>query len=257
MNWYQRWIIYKTIVVKEIKRTFRVWSQTLLPPMITSALYFMIFGHIIGQRVGTIDGYSYTQYIAPGLIMLFIINTSYSATISSFFIAKFQRSIEELLVAPVSEALLVLGYVSGGIVRGFLVGILVFIVAFFFTHLHMHELWVVLLVGLMSSSLFSLVGIINGIFAKKFDDIAIIPTFVLTPMTYLGGVFYSLKMLPHYAYYISLFNPIVYIVEAFRYGFLGVAHHYYIEALLLILMINVGLFLIAWSLLKKGVGLRA
>lgn len=256
MNPQQRWIAFKTIVNQEVYRTIRLWSQTLLPPAITTILYFVIFGRVIGSRVGQMGGYEYIQYIAPGLIMMNIITSSYASAVGSFYSAKFQRSIEEILVSPMSNAAILLGYMSGGILRGILVGIVVTIIALFFAHLQIYSYWNVILVTIFSAAIFSLAGIINAIFAKSFDDISIIPTFVLTPLTYLGGVFYSITLLPHAWQYISLANPIVYIVDNFRYGFLGISASHVVIAYVIMACFLAALFTVAFYMVKKGVGLR-
>ncbi len=251
-----QWIAFKTIVRREMRRVVRIWAQTLFPPVVTTTLYFVIFGGVIGRHVGEIQGYPYITFIAPGLIMLSIINNSYSATVSAFFSAKFQRSIEELLVSPVWNSVILIGYMMGGIFRGVLIGIIVAIIASFFTTLGMYSFISVVVVAMFSSAIFSLGGLINAIYAKSFDDISIIPTFVLTPLTYLGGVFYSIKMLPPVWQYISMVNPIVYIVDAFRYGFLGIdGLHVWFSFLAMFAFIII-LFFIALYLIAKGQGLR-
>ena len=190
------WTAFKTIVFKEVTRFMRIWVQTILPPAITMTLYFIIFGHLIGPRIGQMGGFRYIQYIAPGLIMMAVITNAYANVVSSFFGAKFQKHIEELLVAPIPNWIILCGYICGGMVRGILVGIVVTVVALFFTDLHLHSFAITAMVVLLTSILFSLGGLINGIFAKSFDDISIVPTFILTPLTYLGGVFYSIQLLP-------------------------------------------------------------
>jgi ABC-2 type transport system permease protein len=252
----QQWVAYQTIVIRELKRMMRIWTQTVLPPAITTVLYFLIFGQIIGTRVGAINGFNYIQYIAPGLIMMNMITSAYASAVSAFFNAKFQRNIEEILVAPVSHITIILGYMSGGVVRSLIVGAIVTIIAVFFTHLHVYSFWIILIVGVLASCIFALAGIINAILAKTFDDISIIPTFVLTPLTYLGGVFYSIKMLPSFWQYVSLGNPILYIVDNFRYGFLGITDSHTGVANLLMICFLLILFFIAFILIKKGVGLR-
>lgn len=256
MSLYKQWVAYHTIVFRELKRMLRIWTQTVLPPAITTVLYFLIFGQIIGSRLGEMGGVHYIQYIAPGLIMMNIITSAYASSVSSFFNAKFQRNIEEILVAPVSNITIILGYMSGGIVRGVVVGLIVTIIALFFTHLHVYSLVTIFLAGLLSASIFSLAGIINAILATSFDDISIIPTFVLTPLTYLGGVFYSIKLLPPVWQYISLANPIIYIVDNFRYGFLAISDSHIILSNLLMICFLLILFFISYYLVKKGVGLR-
>lgn len=250
------WVAVGTIIRKEIARFFRVWTQTILPSAITMTLYFVIFGHLIGSRIGTLEGFPYTQYIAPGLIMMAVITNSYSNVTSSFFLAKFQRSIEEILVAPIPNYLILSGFVIGSVLRGLVVGFVVTIISLFFAHLTIHHLGFMLLIVLLSALLFSLAGFVNAIFAKKFDDIAIVPTFILTPLTYLGGVFFSVNMLPEFWRIISYFNPILYMVNAFRYGILGVSDVSIATALVIIVSLIVIMFVLAIYLLDKGVGIR-
>ena len=235
----------------------RIWSQTLLPPAVTTILYFIIFGKVIGSQIGLMDGYPYIQYIAPGLIMLNIITSSFSSSVSSFYSAKFQRSIEELLVSPMSNLLILLGYMSGGVFRGLIVGFIVSLIALFFTHLHIYSLLAIIAVTILSSSIFSLAGIINGIIANSFDDISIIPTFVLTPLTYLGGVFYSITLLPSIWQTLSLVNPIVYIVNTFRYGFLGVSDSHLLFSYMIMIFFIVVLFALASYLISRSSNLRS
>ncbi len=219
----QQWVAFQTIVTKEIRRFTRIWVQTLLPPAITMSLYFVIFGALIGSRIGTMDGFSYMEFVVPGLIMMSIISNSYANVCSSFYSAKFQNNIEELLVSPVSNQVILLGYVIGGVVRGLLVATIVTIVSMFFTKLHVHNWFIMVSVVLLTATLFSLAGFINAVYANSFDDISIIPTFVLTPLTYLGGVFYSMSLLPEFWQNVSMANPILYMVNAFRYGVLGIS----------------------------------
>jgi len=256
MNKKEKWIAFSTIVGKEVGRIFRIWSQTLLPPAITTTLYFVIFGQVIGSRVGEMGGYKYIQFIAPGLIMMNIITSSYASSVSSFFGAKFQRNIEELLVSPMSNTLILLGYIAGGMARGVLVGIIVGVVALFFTHLHVHSIGSIIVVTLLTSAIFSLAGIINAVYAKSFDDIFIIPTFVLTPLTYLGGVFYSIKLLPGFWQYVSLGNPILYMVDNFRYGFLGIADSHLLLSYIIMFCFIFLLFILAYVLIGRSTGLR-
>lgn len=220
------------------------------------ALYFVIFGKLIGPRIGLMDGFSYMEYIAPGIIMMAIITNAYSNVVSSFFGAKFQRHIEEILVAPVPTVIIVGGYVFGGVVRGILVGILVTCVALFFTELRIHSLLTTLSVVILTAALFSLGGLINAIFAKKFDDISIVPTFVLTPLTYLGGVFYSIQLLPDFWRTVSLANPILYMVNAFRYGLLGVSDIDVTRAFVVIIVFVIAAFALCVALLRRGIGIR-
>src|SRR5262249_46503598 len=214
---------FNTIVLREFHRIVRIWAQTIVPPAITATLYFVIFGSLIGRRIGDMGGYTYIQYIAPGLIMMSVITNSYGNVVSSFFGAKFGKHIEELLVSPLPNWLIVAGYMAGGVLRGIIVGAVVTIITLIFTKLHIHNLLVVLSAVLLSSVVFALAGMINAVFAKNFDQITFIPTFVLTPLTYLGGVFYTIKLLPEWAQGISHGNPILYMVNAFRFGFLGVS----------------------------------
>ncbi|NUF26501.1 ABC-2 type transport system permease protein [Gilliamella bombicola] len=251
------WIALKSIWRKEVTRFLRIWVQTLIPPVITMSLYFIIFGNLIGSRVGEMGGFSYMAFIVPGLIMMSVITNSYTNVCSSFFSAKFQRNIEELLVAPVPTHILILGYVGGGVMRGILTGILVTIVSLFFVRYEVHSWLFVVCTLLFTSILFSLAGLLNAVFAKSFDDISIIPTFVLTPLTYLGGVFYSITMLPDFWQWISKINPIVYMINGFRYGFLGVTDvPLWITFSMLILFVT-GLYVVAWRLIESGRGLRS
>lgn len=247
---------FKTIVAREFNRIVRIWAQTLVPPAITALLYFIIFGSLIGRRIGDMGGYSYIQYIAPGLIMMSVITNSYGNVVSSFFGAKFGKHIEELLVSPLPNWLIVLGYVVGGVMRGIVVGAVVTIITLLFTRLHISNLFVVLTAVLLSSIVFALAGMINAIFAKNFDQITFIPTFVLTPLTYLGGVFYTVTMLPAWAQGISHANPILYMVNAFRYGFLGVSDVNVGLAYSIMAGAAVVLYVSCVMLLERGVGTR-
>ncbi len=242
---------------KEITRFTRIWVQTLVPPVITMSLYFVIFGNLIGSRIGEMGGFSYMDYIVPGLIMMSVITNSYANVASSFYSAKFQRNIEEMLVAPVPNWVIVAGYVGGGVARGLLVGAIVTLVSMFFTNLQVHNLGLLLITLLLTAVLFSLGGLINAIFSRSFDDISIIPTFVLTPLTYLGGVFYSIKLLPAFWQGVSQANPILYMVNAFRYGFLGVSDIHVGTALAVIFAFVVALFSYVMWLLKRGTGIRS
>ncbi|SPP32418.1 Inner membrane transport permease YadH [Arsenophonus endosymbiont of Aleurodicus floccissimus] len=250
------WVAMKTIWIKEITRFARIWVQTLLPPVITMSLYFIIFGSLIGSRIGNMDGVNYMQFIVPGLIMMSVITNAYANVCSSFFGAKFQKSIEELLVSPVPTHIVIIGFVGGGVVRGVLVGLLVTLVSLFFVPLHIYSLWVVIITVLMIAILFSLAGLVNAIFAKTFDDISIIPTFVLTPLTYLGGVFYSLSLLPEFWQMVSKLNPIVYMISGLRYGFLGISDVELSITLSVLVIFIVILYTITWYLIEKGRGLR-
>ncbi|MBV6541295.1 ABC transporter permease [Ursidibacter maritimus] len=248
---------FYTLVAKESKRILRIWRQTLVPPIITTTLYFLIFGTLIGKRIGDMNGVSYMQFIAPGLIMMSAITASYTNSASSFFLSKFVRNIEELLVSPLSSHTIIWGYVAGSVVRGVLVGILVTAVALCFVSYEIHSWFVIILTMLMTTIAFGLGGLINAVFANNFDDIGTIPTFVLTPLTYLGGVFYSITLLPEFWQTVSQFNPIVYMISGFRYGFLGISDVsiYYTFGVLLLFIIV--LYSWAYSLINRGVGLRS
>lgn len=223
MNASEQFRAFMTIVRKEVRRYLRIWTQTLLPSAITMSLYFVIFGSLIGSRIGEMGGFSYMEFVVPGLIMMAIVTNSYSNVVSSFFGSKFNHSVEELLVSPTPNYVILMGYVVGGVSRGLLVAIVVTLVSMFFTRLHIHNYFIVIAIVLMTSTLFALAGFINAVFANSFDDISIIPTFVLTPLIYLGGVFYSMDLLPDFWAAVSKLNPLVYVVNAFRYGVLGVS----------------------------------
>jgi ABC-2 type transport system permease protein len=252
-----RYTAYKTIVTREITRFMRIWPQTILPPAITMSLYFIIFGSLIGKRIGTMDGFSYMEFIVPGLIMMSVITSSYANVVSSFFSMKFQHSIEEILIAPVPNYVILAGFVSGGVARGLLVGLIVTIISIIFTGLSIDNYLITSTVILMTAILFSLAGMINAVFARNFDDISIIPTFVLTPLTYLGGVFYSIKLLPEFWQNVSLSNPILHMVNAFRYGVLGQSDVNISYAFIIIFGFIIVLVACTLYLLKKGVGIRS
>ena len=251
MDLRSQWHAFATLVVKEYNRIVRIWIQTILPPAITMTLYFIIFGSLIGRRIGEMDGFGYMEFIAPGLIMLAVITNSYGNVVSSFFGAKFGRHIEEMLVSPMPNYLILLGHVAGGVVRGLMVGGVVTLVALFFTRLDVQHPWIVLSTVILTAVVFSLGGFINAVFAKKFDDISIVPTFVLTPLTYLGGVFYSISLLPEFWQKVSQANPILYMVNAFRYGVLGssdipigTAYAIILLAIAILAMIGIGLYMV-------------
>ena len=251
------WIALKSIWRKEVTRFLRIWLQTLIPPVITMSLYFIIFGNLIGSRVGDMGGFSYMAFIVPGLIMMSVITNSYTNVCSSFFSAKFQRNIEEILVAPVPTHIIIWGYVGGGVMRGILTGILVTIVSLFFVRYQVYSWSFVIFTLLLTSILFSLAGLLNAVFAKSFDDISIIPTFVLTPLTYLGGVFYSITMLPTFWQWVSKLNPIVYMINGFRYGFLGTSDVSLVITFSMLLLFVATLYFIAWRVIESGRGLRS
>ncbi|GKW47912.1 ABC transporter permease [Halomonas sp. NCCP-2165] len=246
-----------TLLVKEIKRFTRIWPQTLLPPSITMTMYFIIFGSLIGSRIGEMDGFGYMEFIVPGLIMMSVITNSYSNVASSFFSNKFQRSIEEMMVSPMPNWVILSGFVLGGMARGLGVGVIVTIVSLFFTRLSVAHPLLTIGVVVLTAALFSLGGFINALLADKFDDISIVPTFVLTPLTYLGGVFYSISLLPSFWQGVSLLNPILYMVNVFRYGFLGVSDIPVGWALAAILCFILVLFAIALWMLERGKGIRS
>jgi ABC-2 type transport system permease protein len=246
-----------TIVRREVRRILRIWGQTLVPPAITMTLYFVIFGSLIGRRIGEMDGLPYIDFIVPGLIMMAIITNSYGNISSSFFGAKFGRYVEELLVSPMPSWVILTGYVAGAVLRGLIVGVIVLAVAFFFTRIQVHSLAITLTSVLLAAVVFSLAGFVNAVYAKKFDDIAIIPTFVLTPLTYLGGVFYSVSLLPEFWRNASLANPILYMVNAFRYGLHGVSDVSLGVAYAVMLGFAAALAAYGMHLLRRGVGLRS
>lgn len=250
-------IALKSIFFKETHRFMRIWVQTLVPPAITISLYFVIFGELIGSRIGLMGGFDYMSFIVPGLIMMAVITSSYANVSSSFYSAKWQRNFEEMLVAPVPNWVIIAGYIGGGMARGILVGLIVTVIALFFTDIQVHNIFIILLTVILTAAIFSLGGLINGIFAVTFDDISIIPTFVLTPLTYLGGVFYSISLLPEFWQGVSQFNPIVYMVNVFRYGFLGISDVNIVVSLSILVVLTVALFAIAMTLITKGIGLRS
>ena len=251
-----RWIGFQTIVIREFQRIIRIWTQTILPSAVTATLYFVIFGTVIGGRIGPMGGFGYMMYIAPGLIMQAVINNSYTNVVSSFFGAKFGKHVEELLVSPLPSWIIVSGYVAGGMVRGAMVGLAVTAVALFFTHLPVAHPLIIVAAAVLTSSTFSLGGFLNAMFAKNFDQVSIIPTFLLAPLTYLGGVFYSISRLPDWARHLSLIDPILYMVSAFRFGFLGVSDVGVAEAFAIMLIAVAGLFTAAIVLMERGAGIR-
>ncbi len=255
-NWRLYGNAFRTILTKEILRFARIWIQTVLPPMITTALYFVIFGQLIGSRLGEMDGHPYIDFILPGLVLMSVISNSYANVVSSFYNAKFQRHVEELLISPVPNWVILAGYVSGGVARGLVVGTAVTLVATAFTDVQVYSYPVTFAVFFLTSVLFATAGFVNAVFANSFDDISIIPTFVLTPLTYLGGVFYSVSLLPEFWQRVSLANPVLYMINAFRHGLLGVSDIDLPVALLLILGFIVALVTFALWLLRRGIGLK-
>ncbi|MBS0230869.1 MAG: ABC transporter permease [Proteobacteria bacterium] len=246
-----------TIARREVVRILRIWTQTLIPPAITMTLYFLIFGGLIGSRVGRMGGMDYMQFIVPGLVMMSVIQNSYGNISSSFFGAKFGRHVEELLVSPMPNWVILTGYVAGAVLRGLMVGAIVLCIAMLFTRVHVPHPLVTISAVLLGATIFSLAGFINAIYAKKFDDVAIVPTFILTPLTYLGGVFYSISLLPAWAQAATHANPIFYMVNAFRYGLLGQSDVPLVVAFALMLGFVAALSTLALWLLKRGVGLRS
>jgi ABC-2 type transport system permease protein len=251
------WVAFSTIVVKEVRRFTRIWVQTLIPPAITMTLYFIIFGNLVGARIGQMGGFDYMQYIVPGLIMMSVITNSYGNVVSSFFGTKFQRHIEELLVAPVPNWVILSGYVIGGVARGLAVGFIVTLLSLFFTDLTLAHPFITLAIVFLTAVVFSLGGFINAIYANSFDDIAVVPTFILTPLTYLGGVFYSISMLPEFWQGVSQLNPILYMVNTFRYGILGVSDINVAFAFGMIILFVMVLGGFALHLLNSGKGIRS
>lgn len=256
MNHNKIWIAYQTIVRSEVQRFFRIWSQTFLPPAITTTLYYVIFGTFIGSQIAAIGDFTYMQFIVPGLVMMAVITSSFMNTVSSFFGAKFMKQLEELLVAPVPPIIVLAGYVTGGVIRGLLTGLLVLIIALFFTHITIFSWFSILIFIFLTSVVFSLLGLVTGIFAKNFDGVSIIPNFVLTPLTYLGGVFYSVTMLSPFWQAVSKLNPILYMVNGFRYGFLGISDVNVTWSLTMLILMSVVLVWYTLHLFHTGRGLR-
>ena len=257
MKFRENYVAFRTIVDKDIKRILRIWVQTLLPSAITMTLYFVIFGQFIGSQVRSIEGFSYMEFIVPGIVMMAIITNSFMNVVSSFFFIKFQRSIEEILVSPTPNWVILTGYITGGVFRGLLVGIIVLIISLFFTSLQIHSLTIIITFILLTAIVFSLGGFLNALYAKKIDQINIIPVFVLTPLTYLGGVFYSIKMLPEFWQGLSLLNPILYMVNGFRFGFLGISDINVWIGFWMLILLTIVLFYINLHLLKKGIGIKS
>ena len=251
-----RWIGFKTIVIREYGRIIRIWGQTIVPSVVTAVLYFAIFGSLIGRRVGSMGGFDYKQYLAPGLIMMSVITNSYGNVVASFFGAKFGKHIEEMLVSPLPNWVIVAGYATGGLVRGTLVGVAVTVVSLIFTHLQVQHFAVVVAALLLTSLTFALAGFMNAMFAKNFDQVNWIPAFVLTPLTYFGGVFYSVSLLPDWARSLSYVNPILYMVNAFRFGFLGVSDVDVGAAFALMGTAALTLYAAAVLLMNRGAGIR-
>ncbi|MFT5658225.1 MAG: ABC-2 type transport system permease protein [Gammaproteobacteria bacterium] len=255
-QWKKNWVAYTTITRREILRFSRIWVQTLVPPVVMTGLYFVIFGNLIGRQIGDMDGMAYVDFIMPGLVMMSIITNSYANVVSSFYGAKYSHHIEEMQIAPIPNIIIMLGFITGGVVRGLCVGITVTLVSQIFTDFSMHSPLVIIVVAILTAFLFSLAGLINGVFAKSFDDVSVVPTFVLTPLTYLGGIFYSIKLLPEFWQQASLANPILYMVNSFRYGFRGISDIDLTTAIGVILLFIVILFSACLVLLERGIGTR-
>ncbi len=249
-------IALMTIVRKEVVRFTRIWPQTIIPSSMMMILYFVIFGKFIGSQIDDIKGVTYMQFIVPGLVMMAVITNSYSNVTSSFFSTKFQKSVEELLVSPTPPHIIIMGYVFGGVARGVIVGMVVTLTSLIFEPLQIRHLSIVILYILLTAILFSLAGFMNSIFAKKFDDITIIPTFILTPLTYLGGVFYSIDLLPPFWKALSQLNPILYMINGFRFGFLGISDVNVFLGLAISISFIVILFTSNLFLIRKGIGLK-
>ena len=253
----EMWIAFTTLLVKEIRRFARIWVQTLVPPAITVVLYFIIFGNLIGSRIGPMAGFDYIEFVVPGLIMMGVITNSYSNVVSSFFAARFQRHVEELLVSPVPNFVILWGYIAGGVARGLAVGFIVTLLSLFFTALQVHSVSITIAIVVLTALLFSLCGFINAVYADNFDDISIIPTFVLTPLIYLGGVFYSVSLLSDFWEGVSRLNPVLYMVNAFRFGVLGVSDIDIRQAFIMVIGFNVAAYAYSIHLLRAGTKLRA
>jgi len=253
----QKLTAFKTILSKEVMRFLRIWVQTLVPPAITMTLYFVIFGNLIGSQISDLDGFKYIEYIIPGLIMMSVITNSYSNVVSTFFTAKMFGHIQEMLISPVPNHIILMGYIGGGMARGLIVGLIVTLLSLFFSSLTIQHPFITIAIVVLTSMLFSIAGLINAIYAKSFDDITIIPTFVLTPLTYLGGVFYSINMLSEFWQNVSLANPVLYMVNGFRYGILGISDISPVASFSLLAVFIVALYGFAYYLLKKGVGIRS
>ena len=255
-RWRRYWITFSTLLHKEVMRFTRIWVQTILPSAITTTLYFVIFGRLIGDRIGAMDGFAYVDFIVPGLVLMGVITNAYSNVVSSFYSSKFSRYVEELLVSPAPPWVILAGYVAGGAARGVTVGVVVMLVAMFFTDVTPYSLALTLLVFVLTAVLFALGGFINAVFANSFDDISIVPTFVLAPLTYLGGVFYSIDLLPTFWQWVSLLNPVLYMVNAFRYGLLGTSDIPLSIAFAIIIGFIVVFTLVSLHLLRRGIGIK-
>lgn len=249
-------IALKTLVRVETIRFLRVWIQSLMPPVVTIVLYFLVFGHFIGPHLQIQSGVSYMQFIVPGLVMMAVVMNSYNNAAFAFFMTRFQRSIEEMLVSPMDTHVILLGFSIASIARGLLTGCIVTLVSFLFTHELPYNISILFISAILAALFFSLLGFLNGIYAKKFDDVSTVPTFILTPLVYLGGVFYAIQQLPPVWQLVSYFNPIMYLVSLFRYGFVGLQTTSLLYSILILLAANILLYAYNISLLKRGVGIR-
>lgn len=250
-------IPFQTLFSREVSRIFRIWTQTLLPSPITVMLYFLVFGHFMGQRVGLMHHVSYPTFIAPGLIMMTIINNTYANASNSFFVSKFAKNIEELFVSSMSPLMILLGFALGAMFRGILVGILVTIVALCFTDLQIYNLWCLIMIIFLTTMIFALTGLLNGIYARNFDDVNLVPTFILTPLIFVGGTFYGLEVLSPFWQTVSYFNPIFSMVNVFRYSLLGFSDVPITHALISLAGVTIFLFWYCHHCLTRGVGVRA
>lgn len=252
----QKLISLKTILRNESKRIFRVWTQTLVPPVMSNTLYFVIFGGIVGSQVSNMNGFKYMEYIFPGIAMMGIITSSFMHSVSSFFFSKFQKTIEEIVVSPTPYYIVLLGYMLGGVIRGMLIGSIITLIGLFFTDISVHSYLLMFIMAFLTSSLFSLIGITNAVYAKNFDGISIIPNFVITPLTYLGGVFYSISLLPTFWQYVSKFNPVLYMIDGFRYSVLGKSDINITLTMLFLFILVFTFFALNVYLFKSGRGFK-
>ena len=252
----KQWISFNTILRKEITRFIRIWPQTILPSIVTVSLYFLIFGAFLGPKIGEVSGFTYMEFVIPGLVMLGVVTNSFSNVASSFFSSKFQKNIEELLISPTPGYVVIAGYAAGGVLRGLIVGTLVAIVAFIFSGISVFSYFIIMAFMAMTAALFSVAGFINGMLAKKFDSITVVPVFVLTPLIYLGGVFYQIDFLPQFWQTVSKINPMFYIISGFRYGFLGISEVNILSSALILLLFTTAFTMLSYYLFKKGYGLR-
>ena len=249
-------IVLYTLLRREILRFMRIWIQTLLPPAVTTMLYCVIFGELVGRQLMGVGSYSYMEYIIPGLILMTVITNSYSNVVTSFYSTRFHKNIEEMLISPMPAYVLMIGFVAGGMARGLVVGLVVWVVSLTFATLPFPNLGLTFVVLLLTSAVFSVAGLINGIYARSFDGISIIPTFILMPLTYLGGVFYSVEILPEFWRNITLFNPIFYMIDVFRHGSMGFSDVDVLQSLIILTACLIVLATACLQLLVRGVRIR-